>query len=150
MSKSRVTSRLFLVGEAPGGVGGDQRPPLDPSGESGRRVMLMMGLDREKYLARTERRNLFQTPDEGHHWNPEKAALAADMMRFKKGDRVILLGLRVAHAFKLDAWPLFTWFQENNGHWLARVPHPSGRNRKLNDLELRAEMELFLRESVKL
>lgn len=143
-------SRLVLVGEAPGGRGEELRPALE--GLVGKRLAQMMGLEYPDYLRSVTRRNIYERPDDGRRWKaPEAKRRAANlMMHFEHGDRVVLLGNRVSEAFGVSAWPLFSWrsFQRvmtGETYHVARVPHPSGRNRALNDETTRRQMARFLR-----
>lgn len=124
--------RLVLVGEAPAGSGSEATPALE--GLVGRRLAQMMGVDYAAYIANTTRRNLFETPDEGKFWYTTIARhrairLAGD---FLDGDWVILLGAKVAAAFSAADLPLYRWTSWQR-YQVARVPHPSGRNRMYND-----------------
>jgi hypothetical protein len=112
----------------------------------------MMGLGVMEFMRRTERHNLFNTPDEGKKWNYREAGNRAERLAhsFVDGDRVILLGSKVAWAFDLLDLPYFRWttkLVEGGSIQVAFVPHPSGRNRVLNDPETLAEMWRFMREA---
>lgn len=153
-------SRPILVGEAPAGVGLEPLPALD--GRVGSRLAEMAGLTREEYRERFDLRNLFESPDEGVPWRHPEAVMRAIrlLMTVKEGDRVVCLGNRVAEAFGLlrvrGGLPYYEWrsarkfgdllSREPIEFSVARVPHPSGRNRVLNDPDHRVRMSAFLRE----
>lgn len=149
-------TRLVIVGEAPGGTGNIACPPLIPvpATSTAGRLAAMMGLSRHEFLFGRdpviERHNLFNTADEGKRWNYKEAGRRAERLAhsFIDGDRVILLGSKVAWAFDLLNLDYFEWHTqlvEGGSIEVAFVPHPSGRNRVLNDPVRRAAMERFLR-----
>jgi uracil-DNA glycosylase len=142
-------SRLVLVGEAPGGSGTGPLPALE--GLVGRRLAKMMDVSDELYMSQTVRKNIFETPDQGQRWSLTSARVRAIHMMtdFEDEDLVVLLGARVAKAFSVDDAPLYEWrgFRRpwrGDTVYVARVPHPSGRNRNLNDREERRRMSEFL------
>ncbi len=144
-------SRTWLVGEAPGGRGDEPAPALE--GVAGHALARMTGLSYEDYLDRFERRNVFETPNEGRRWHYPLAQLAAARMAAEFGDDdvVVFLGSRVAHAFGMSELPLYkliTYHRTIKGDTIVvgRVPHPSGRNRRLNDPLERSKMSAFLKE----
>lgn len=131
------------------------RPALVPipATSTAGRLAEMMGLDRLDFIRKVDRRNLFNTPDEGKKWNYKEAGRRAERMAysFVDGDRVILLGSKVAWAFNLLNVPYFEWHTqlvEGGSIGVAFVPHPSGRNRVLNDPDVRDQMGRFLRQAV--
>ena len=147
-------SRLILVGEAPGGAGHEVAPALE--GLVGKRLAKMMELPYDEYLSLVARHNLFETPNEGKRWNAVEARLRAMRMAgsLVHGDRMILLGDRVAVAFGCPGLDRYQWtsFQRvmtGETFWVARVPHPSGRNRLLNSERERRQMASFLWEAVR-
>lgn len=146
--------RIVLIGEAPGGSGDTVRPALVPFPRTSTagRLAEMMGLSRLAFM-QLERHNLFNTANEGKRWNYKEATTRAERLAhsFIDGDRVILLGSKVAHAYGLLDLPYFEWrtqLVEGGSIQVAFVPHPSGRNRVLNDPETRERMARFLREAV--
>lgn len=117
------------------------------------RVCAIMGVTPEDFVTDFERRNLFNTPDEGRKWNRREAETRAIQMAsgFIDGDTVVLLGSRVAEAFGLSALPHFVWstqLVEGGSIRVGRVPHPSGRNRMLNDEDVAVAMGDFLWEAL--
>ena len=144
-------SRLVVVGEAPGGRGTEDLPALE--GLVGRRLAKMLGISFEEWLE-VDRRNVFESPDAGVPWRPDAAKMRALGMLgiFEPGTRVIVLGKRAGQAFGVQDFPLYQWvsFQRvmtGDVLWVANVPHPSGRNRVLNDPRERERMGRFLREA---
>jgi uracil-DNA glycosylase len=149
----RVEHRPILVGEAPGGKGHDVLPALE--GVAGRSLARLMEVDYDEYMRRTVRTNLFETPIEGKKWSAPRARYRALqlMTQFPHGSRVILLGTKVAEAFHASGFALYEWINferlaTGETFWVARCPHPSGRNRNLNDPRARAEFGRFLRETL--
>jgi uracil-DNA glycosylase len=136
-----VNGKLVIVGEAPGA----ERPP-DPKmvllGSTGANLAKIAGWSWRDYFALTERHNLFLDPQP--HWNLRKAkAAAADLEHKLEGRDIILLGSKVAEAFGYEDMPNYRWHNEVWAN-IARVPHPSGRNRVWNDDAERARARLFL------
>jgi len=151
-----VSKLLVLVGEAPGGTGEAKQPALDPSGYTGRRLARMMRLTDEEYLDHTARYNIFDVPADGLKWNRVDAYQNARKLResFPLMSRVVLLGSKVADVFGMNEIPMFHWYATSGGigkyHFTARVPHPSGRNRMLNDPMVVSRMSTFLQEALEL
>ncbi len=140
---------VLLVGEAPGKV------PVPPSerltGPLGMRICALSAITMAEYRERTERLNLFDEPQP--RWNRRLAAQSAAALwpRLFEG-HTILLGSRVADAFGFGEMPLFEWiglgYKDKATGWVAKIPHPSGRNRFWNDATNRAEAEAFLRQAL--
>lgn len=143
---------LILVGEAPGGSGPGPHPALATTGQSGRTLAALAGLTNEEYERVFKRLNLFNKPETTRYTSWEFALRAERMSElFIAGDRVILLGTRVARAFGVQNRALFQWYAQlapSGTFWVALVPHPSGRNRALNDAAVRDQFSAFLREAV--
>lgn len=135
--------KLVLVGEAPGRDPIVDRPSLALTGSSGRNLCTIAGWDWLEYLRKTERFNLFYEPQ--FAWSRWKAEGEAELLVPKFVNRqVILLGSKVAEAFKVRG-PNYEWmepFPINAA--VALVPHPSGRNRLWNSTEERATARAFL------
>lgn len=149
-------SRLVLVGEAPGGRGTEDLPALE--GLVGNRLAKMLELNFQQYRDHESivRKNIFESPDAGVPWDRRAALLRARqlMMTFEHGDRVVVLGKRAAEAFQIEQFGLYRWVSaqrifSGETFWLANVPHPSGRNRLLNDEAERERMAKFLREALR-
>lgn len=151
------TRRLIVIGEAPAGVGLEPQPALE--GRAGRRLAKMMGVSYARFLNEVDRRNLFEAPADGLAWDYREAKLSAMRMspEFRSGDSVVVLGQKVSRAFGLVGsgvvdLPEYRWFDRVKPmsgitYAIARVPHPSGRSRKLNDPSELARMTEFLAEA---
>lgn len=62
---------------------------------------------------------------------------------------VVCLGRRVAAAFGIDDIPFYHWAPvESDGISFVSIPHPSGLNRVLNDLDQRVRAGEVLREAM--
>lgn len=142
-----MIKRLMLVGEAPGRepIPEDQRG-LTLTGDSGRRLCEIAGWEWLTYLRRTERHNIFYTPQ--YAWSRWKAEdRTEELIPLFEGRRVVLLGAKVAEAFRLQSLDDYEWVQNPfNLHSaaVARVPHPSGRNRVWNRRDERDRAYAFL------
>lgn len=142
------------MGEAPGGRGADKQPALELTGATGRAIVRMTGITNLQYLEGTTRMNLFDTPQEGNEWDAYEAEWKAHELKtkiFEDGDRAVLLGNKVSEAFRFTAAAYYTWVARAIGDkrfWLARAPHPSGRNRKFNSSAERERFGKFLREAL--
>lgn len=155
-----MTSRVLLIGEAPGKSGRPGDPALE--GRAGRRIARLCGIEYEEYLRRFDRRNLLpewpgKAPGNGSAWPREEARAIARTNRFSRsldadaeervGFRhyrdVVLLGRRVADAFGLRS--TYPWFHPTlvmrPRFWVA--PHPSGASRWWNDPENVKRAEAF-------
>jgi uracil-DNA glycosylase len=142
-----VSYKLVLVGEAPGRDDITERPSLALTGSTGKNLCAIAGWDWLNYLRYTERRNLFYTPQFAwSRWAAEGAA--EEMIPLFRGRRVILLGVKVAEAFHskaINAAPNYEWLDLYDGV-VAKVPHPSGRNRMWNSKDERAAAHEFLKD----
>lgn len=138
-----VNDKLMLVGEAPGGsIDLVDREWMSLTGGAARNLCRIAGWDWEKFLARTQRMNLFYTPIKT--WDPDQAARNARVLApVLKSQRVLILGNKVAHAFELDDRPFYEWFWAYDA-LVARIPHPSGKNRKWNSTIERDKARAFL------
>lgn len=164
----RLALRPVLVGQAPGPNTDPDLPlyPL-PRGSAGGRLADYMGLSLGQYLRTFERVNLLReypgargvkhsrTVDHQQDRFPaQRARTAANALRpMLAGRHVLLMGRGVAKAFGLEEVPYLqarvvpmrrpTAVQE----WTAIVgvvPHPSGRNRWMNDAANAAALRAFL------
>jgi hypothetical protein len=129
----------YLVGECnphsadPGDVLSPERP-----GSAGNRLWAMLylrhSMTRDDYLRGFRRVNLCST-----EWDAEAAETAADIMisSFSFGDRVVMLGAKVASAFCLRRAPKFEWEWASpagsESFKFLKLPHPSGLCRDYND-----------------
>lgn len=128
-------------------------PALD--GAVGARLARLAALSPKEYRERFDLRNLFESPDEGVPWRYDEACLRAARMRsmLQQGDRLVCLGNKVAQAFEVLQFPYYEWVSavrvfDGVRFDIARVPHPSGRNRKLNDKREMERFGRFLRETL--
>jgi hypothetical protein len=118
-------------------------------GMSGHRLAAWAGLSPADFRSRVELVNLFEALPE--KWDVRAAReRALDLMqgKFVAGARVVLLGSKVAMAFKRHKAEPFAW--ETYGlagdyYAVARMPHPSGENLFWNDPANVRRAERFLR-----
>lgn len=149
-----MNSTVWIIGEAPESGDLREKPSEVLAGRIGKRLAQITGVSFDHYLSRTQRRNLFDVKPEW--WSKsdanERAQLLARRMRDESTGipRVVLLGTRVAEAFRVNA-PLFTWqVYELPGPspramaMVVRIPHPSGRNRQMNDPATQARVGYVL------
>lgn len=145
-------SRVVFVGEAPSPT--TQRFGGAPLvGETGRRLAMWAGLSAADFHARVTCLNLFERLPE--KWYPKDARERAIVMwheQFVEGDRVVMLGVRVAAAFGLKQRvrkrQVLTWFEwvERDLWSYAVMPHPSGLNHYWNVEEHHRLAEEFLQD----
>lgn len=136
---------VILIGEAPTDHHAASDPKLALTGRVGRTMCKLADVPWLYYLYVTDRRNIFDVPTE--KWDARAAEKSADAMTPFQQDRIVLLGARVARAFRVESWPLYQW-RPMWGGLAVRVPHPSGLNRQLNDPDHRTRMGDVLREAM--
>jgi uracil-DNA glycosylase len=141
--------RLLIVGEdfgnSPARYHSDK---YALTGASGERLAELAGVDRLLFYAHTDRTNVVELAED---WR-DKTLVSAGVARITSrmdGRRVVLLGARVADAMGASHLPLFEWRPVLMGTWMARAPHPSGRNRLLNDSATVAAFSRFLKEAMR-
>lgn len=142
-----MIGNLVLIGEAPGGtLSIAHRPALALTGRAGRAICDLAGWDWTTYLRRTERHNLFLDPMPDGRWPRRLAAVRARQLALRlEGRTIILLGAKVAEAFDLAEEPLYSWlYWATDWANVAKIPHPSGRNRMWNDPAEKARARAFL------
>ena len=142
--------RIVIVGEAPNSGSLRDRPDLVLGGAIGKRLAYWAGVTIDEYLEWTTRVNLF---DEATRWSKPKARLRAAQIldELQPEDVLILLGEKVAEAFGASDYKLYEWrfTRTQRGYAsVVRLPHPSGRNRVLNDPVARARVGLVFREAM--
>jgi uracil-DNA glycosylase len=136
----------LIIGEAPG-KSWDPNRPLE--GRTGARLAACAGISFEEFLTTFDRVNLLdEQPQDaagGMTFNMKQAARVARVMeqRFGIGQVVLLLGKRVASAFRLTSVAYFETFALNHAR-VTVVPHPSGANRWWNDPENEKRMHDFM------
>jgi uracil-DNA glycosylase len=125
---------VLIIGQSPSP---DTLTPFD--GRSGARLADLCGLSHAAFLARFQRTNLIAHYP-GRRINGDNFPLAAAkccalaMEPGLVGERVVIVGLQVARAFRVPTEPLFAWrWVEGAGYLAAVSPHPSGRNRWWNE-----------------
>lgn len=140
-----MVKTLFLVGEDYGNS--ELKYHTDKyclTGKSGETLAHFAGMDRLEFLARTQRMNVVDMPED---W-PIKIFVEAGVARIKANiqprQSVILLGRRVAEAFGLESLALFEWYPWEHSARVALAPHPSGRNRLLNDPMMKHQYQTFM------
>lgn len=142
-------TRLLIVGEDYGNsLARYHRDKYALSGESGERLAEMAGMDLLKFLAATDRTNVVELAEDWKSPVLVSAGVARVTARMD-GRRVLLLGVRVAQAVGAAHLPLFEWRPVRMNVSMARAPHPSGRNRQLNDAVLVATFSKFLKDSIR-
>lgn len=118
--------RILLIGES-NPYGGPDRNALVPypDGCSGWRLChVVLGMTEEVYIDTFDRVNLVRGP-----WRIDAARMMVDRIKMSQYDRLVLLGAKVALAFKVPYVPFTT---EDGLGWRAVVwPHPSGRNHRM-------------------
>jgi uracil-DNA glycosylase len=136
------SSRPLLIGEAPGGRPGE--PHAEPLfSQSGRTLASLARMDWHDFLETFERVNLFD--DAMPRWNSLAAVTQAELLLPQfSGRHVVLLGQRVSEAFGVRTWAMYQWYSLAGGS-VARIPHPSGLNRMLNQPSVRVMMGATLR-----
>jgi uracil-DNA glycosylase len=138
-----MTEKLIIVGEAPGGeLDLADREWMSLTGGAARNLCRIADWEWENFLAGTVRFNLFYAPV--NHWDFDQAARNARLLAPQlKGRQTLILGEKVANAFELIGKTFYEWFWAYDG-LVARVPHPSGRNRKWNRPDERERARKFL------
>lgn len=125
-------NKILLVGELNpfGAEPGYALYPI-PRASSGNRLRLILGLTDRQYLREHDRVNLCTGSFSA------KAAVAKALEIHRTGGGVVLLGVKVAKAFRdASAYPdVFQPFslERVDGVWYLTLPHPSGRNLVWND-----------------
>jgi len=134
----------LLIGEAPGTYveGGE---PL--TGRIASTISSLVGITVEEYLEKFDRANLFDYEMTGRWpWYEARHSAAEIRDGLEDGKRVVLLGVRVADAFEMLTVPLYLWqpLPGTRSAQAIRVPHPSGRNRLLNEAHHRSAFRASL------
>ena len=141
----------LIVGEAPG-KNGDPSKPIE--GRVGARLADCCGLTLDEFLAAFERVNLLdeqpQDSGKGASFDVRQAGRVTRELEktFAPGQVVLLLGKRVARAFRISCAEYFDWFALNHAQACV-VPHPSGVNRWWNEPENELQMRRFMRNVAK-
>lgn len=130
-----ANARPLLVGEG-NPYGADPRMALfpKPDGASGSRLCHdILGFKwAAHYLRAFDRVNLCP-----RDWSQKEAIQEAVRQHDGRHWQFILLGRKVASAFRLEHVPPFTiwnyWGPNFPNHWMLTLPHPSGRTQDWND-----------------
>lgn len=142
-------SPILFVGQAPG-HGGDGRPPF--LGRVGRRLSSLARLPESDFRRRARFANVLSLwpgkSGKGDAFPAGLAREAAARFRFRDGERVVLAGMAVARAFRLNPRPLLTW-RPFGPATVAVLPHPSGVNRWWNDPRNVAAAGRFVRRALR-
>lgn len=105
----------------------------------------MLGLTLAEFAGEFERVNLVRDPT--GPWPALSASREAERLAASmQGKRVVLLGSRVARAFRAEHHLWFEWF-DLGGLTAARFPHPSGLSRYWNDAERVSRAADWIREA---
>lgn len=139
----------LIVGEAPSKNEVTERPI---EGRVGKRLAAVCGMPLADFLSHFERVNLLHvrqdTKEKGFEFDLAAGKKAAEKLRdsFKEDQIVILLGGRVAEAFRVHDH----YFVETRVNFarLYIVPHPSGVNRWYNDRSNMDAMVAFMKSIV--
>jgi hypothetical protein len=130
-------ARGLIVGEAPGPNTSGRLPMFPwPVTSAAGRLLRISGLSPAEYLGRFERRNLLGTcPD---RWPTLTARVVAPDVLRQAADgrdrplRVVLLGARVAEAFRMGLWEsrVLPWVSDGGAVEVEvrTIGHPSGLN----------------------
>lgn len=102
------------------------------TGMSGKRLSELSGLTLIEFARRFERTNVVLRP-ELWEYPLIVSANVAELMERMHERKTLLLGTRVAAAFKSLEVPLFEWTTRWTDVTVARIPHPSGRSRWWNE-----------------
>lgn len=128
-------TKPLIIGQAPS----RRSDPSEPlSGNSGRRLAGLCGIDLATFLVRFDRINLIPAfpgaAEKGDRFVGAKEARAlADALRPAiRGRRVVLLGFQVGAAFRFTG-PAFAWERSLETEAVAMSPHPSGISLWWND-----------------
>lgn len=148
MQNNHDTSRVLLVGEDnPYGSEPDFALYCYPPGCSGYRLRRILGLPQHQYLA-LHRKNLCDGD-----WSKEQARQRARSLLSPEAPWrvIVLLGRKVTEAFEkvaLDDVPLVAFSTRTccSGMTLVSLPHPSGRNAALWNLQARDRARQIMRE----
>jgi hypothetical protein len=123
------------------------KPRYCLTGQSGRTLARLAGVGLLVFCIRVERVNVVDRPAQ---WRDKGlvAIRVAEIRRAMRGRRVVLLGTRVAEAFGYEqgTLPWWEWRATDHGGSVAMAPHPSGRNRLLNQQSVRERYAAFMRE----
>jgi uracil-DNA glycosylase len=145
----RPRERLLLVGEDYGSSVEEYHfSKYALTGESGRRLAALAGMEPLKFYAITRRVNMVEYPDD---WKSpdvvKRGRLLVVELVLRLDLPVILLGGKVAEALGLSRVPLYEW-RSGGQVQFAKVPHPSGRNRYWNDPAHVEAASAFLRATL--
>jgi hypothetical protein len=154
-----------LLGEAPS-RSGDRFHNLPLSGPPARVLCRLAGIDPQPegspwgrwtwaLYERFETMNLIKRYKDAEPWSAVRARdRAVRLAPALRGRVVVVLGVRVHGALNqalgspfIPPGRFFEWNELHGAAWVL-VPHPSGRNRTLNDAHVRERMGATLREAM--
>jgi hypothetical protein len=149
--ESRVP-RVWLIGES-NPYGDDPEFALYPLPvfATGGRLAKVLGMDADEYLEAFERRNLLT----GSGWSVTRARAAADeiLMEHGRGDKLVLLGAKVAEAFYVafrvnlcSPRQIPVGYRNPVTCDTLVLPHPSGRSREWNKPGMAARVRAAVEE----
>jgi uracil-DNA glycosylase len=136
----------LLVGEAPASPIHHADRPL--SGSPARVLCGLLGVEGPDWDAELYERfdcvNLIPRYRDAYPWARSRAVAYAETVPVR--EVTVLLGRKVAEAFGVSEF--YEWRRLPSGTCAIAVPHPSGRNRLLNEEAERERMGAALREAL--
>jgi uracil-DNA glycosylase len=149
-----MSKAILIVGQGPSKSHSGK--PLEGNKGTGAKLASMAGVTNERMLELADAVNLLEgfegKQGKGDKFPMQRAKMAAQAVRtfWGKYARVILLGTKVAEAFDLELTHPCAWHMFDDGSsklQVAYIPHPSGVNRKYNNVDVAGAVSEFLRKT---